>query len=112
MKEKKEGKKDNKLIWNSLRISFFVMVGVFLILFLEGYMPELLKNILGVIFYLSLFYTFVISILHLIKYKEKTFAIISLVLSSLLIILLFLGIMILILVAYSSGSSQLINPVP
>ncbi len=79
-KEKKD------FILRSLRISFIVM------LILSGITGQIGPNlILVVLFIISLFFTFIISIVHLRKYKKKTFPIITLIISSIFIIIFIFG---------------------
>lgn len=75
-------------IWYSLRIGFSltVLANFLLVLVDEKYLNTSISIISG-LWYISTIFTFIISIIHLIKYKEKIFAVISLVLSSILIIL-------------------------
>jgi hypothetical protein len=96
MKERKESGKNKGFIWRSLRISFWVMVGTFLLSFWSESFPTFLIYFVNIICYLSILFTFVVSIIHLTKYKEKRFAIVSLVVSSLIILLFFFSITILI----------------
>jgi hypothetical protein len=91
MKEKGE----KKFVWKSLRISFWVMVGTFLLSFWSESFPTFLIYVVNIGCYASILFTFVVSIIHLTKYKEKTFAVIALVSSSLIILLLFFSITIL-----------------
>ncbi|MFA5071578.1 MAG: hypothetical protein WC511_04405 [Candidatus Pacearchaeota archaeon] len=88
MKEKGE----KKFVWKSLRISFYVMIATFLISLAEPWIPTWLLYTVSAIWYLSLLFTFIMSIVHLTKYKEKIFAIVALVISSLLILLILMTI--------------------
>ena len=84
-------KKD--FIWFGLRISFFVMALIWLgeSIFLpndiapEDYWTGFMV-VVSLIFTISAIFTFVTSIVHLVKYKEKAFAITSLVISSILVL--------------------------
>lgn len=93
VQEKKENKKNKEFVWKGLRIGFWTMVVTFLISFFSAKMPLWLANAVSIICYISILFTFIISIIHLTKYKEKTFAIITLVISSLIILLLFFGLL-------------------
>ncbi len=92
----KRGREDGKgFVWKSLRISFWVMVILFVIPFIIGLMgistlslPLWVQYSVSIPSYLSIFFTFIISIIHLIKYKKKSFAIVALVISSLMILLI------------------------
>ncbi|MCK9569260.1 hypothetical protein M0R72_10005 [Candidatus Pacearchaeota archaeon] len=96
MKEKKERGKDKKFIWKSLRIAFWIMIGTFLLSFWSESFPTYLSYPVNIVCYISIIFTFVVSIIHLTKYKEKILAIIALVSSSLIILLLFLSMIVLI----------------
>ena len=96
MKEKKERGKDKKFVWKSLRISFYVMIVTFLLSFWSGSFPTFLSYFVNITCYIAILFTFVVSIIHLNKHKEKKLAIIALVSSSLIILLLFLSMMVLI----------------
>ena len=103
---KKESVKNNKIItkpkkgfiWYSLRASFWLiaLIWIFFVLtdklFLStGLDQALFSLILLLIWIVLIFFNFVVSIIHLTKYKEKAFAIVSLVFSSLLMLLFFVG---------------------
>lgn len=81
--------KRKEFLWISLRTSFYSMIVLFLVFtvlrnthVLIGYFGL----ILDLVFFVSIFYTFVSSILHLNEYKEKTFAVITLIISTLLLL--------------------------
>lgn len=104
MKRGKEEIKENShkraFVWLSLRISFWAMVGLYLINLISNAInpnaylsPGIILIILGVIQTISIFFTFVVSIIHLTRYKPKAFAIVSLVLSSIFLLLFLLGIL-------------------
>lgn len=81
-------KKGKEFVWLGLRISFWTIVGLYAISTIWGYInPNIVKNtffvILSFIWFFLLIFTFVVSIIHLTKYKEKALAIIALVISSL-----------------------------
>ncbi|MFA7708222.1 MAG: hypothetical protein WCX73_04695 [Candidatus Pacearchaeota archaeon] len=84
--KKKKGK-----LWYFLRISFWVMIATWALIALlpdtTGYL-----DIINVIWIITLIFTFVTSIIHLVKYKEKAFAITALVIASIGIFLLIIGI--------------------
>lgn len=83
-------KEDKNFVWKSLRISFWTMVGLWVISMFLGFVSSSVNWFwisLSLIWLVSVIYTFVLSIIHLNKYKEKGFAITSLVISSLFIIL-------------------------
>jgi hypothetical protein len=107
--EKIENKKGKKtFVWKSLRISFWVMIGLYIAsLILNRFIPNAtnlvtstspmllwILIIIGLVQGIAIIFTFVTSIIHLRKYKEKTFAIVALVLSSLSLLSLLLEVLI------------------
>ncbi len=102
MKRGMEEKGEKKaFVWLSLRISFWIMIGLYLISLIAILInPDLYLSyltlwvVLGIIQTISIFFTFVVSIIHLGKYKKKAFAIVALVLSSILLLLFLFGILI------------------
>lgn len=96
MKERKEGRKNNQFVWKGLRIGFWIMVATFLISLASNYLPTWFINTISIICYIAILFVFVVSIIHLTKYKEKAFAITALVISSLIILTLLLGIFVII----------------
>lgn len=101
MPEKKEKNSKNKnFIWNGLRVGFWVMIGFWAIsiafnfITLEKFIANnVLYLVLSIIWMVDVFFTFIISIIHLTKYKEKGLAVTALVISSILILLFLLGIL-------------------
>jgi hypothetical protein len=98
--DKKEGK---LFIWKGLRVSFWVMIGVWVISLVYGFVSPnglstlstsaaLVLSLISLLWFLDTIFTFVVSIIHLTKYKEKAFAVTSLVFSSLLMLLTLLQI--------------------
>ena len=84
--------KQNQFVWLSLRISFWIMI------FLWG-LATILPEHQGLyfqdwIFVIAIIFTFVVSIIHLVKFKEKGLAITSLVISSIGLFLFLIGFMI------------------
>ncbi|MBA7598171.1 hypothetical protein ES703_05182 [subsurface metagenome] len=80
-------KKDSKktFIWYSLRTAFWIMIALWILFFFildEAYIFTIFFGAISI-------FTFAISIIHLTKYKKKTFAIVSLVFSSFLLLLFF-----------------------
>jgi len=76
-------------IWYATRISFWVMALLWVII---AVLPEHQGLwISDWIFIVSIPFTFVTSIIHLVKYKEKAFAITSLVISSLGLLFVLIG---------------------
>lgn len=90
-----------KYVWTGLRISFWIMVIIWAgeIIFLpeemssEAYWTGYM-SIVSLLFIASGIYTFIASIIHLIKYKEKAFALVSLVISSVLILIFLIGVIV------------------
>ncbi len=85
----KESKKEKKnFVWYSLRISFILMVAllIFSLIF-----PNIKNIFLNIIFLVSLIFALITSVIHLVKYKKKGFAIVALVVSSLILFLYAIG---------------------
>jgi hypothetical protein len=98
----KNSKNNNKdFVWIGLRISFWVMVLIWVgeMVFLsdelsaEGYWTGFMA-IISLLFVVSGVFTFVVSIVHLVKHKKKAFAITSLVISSILVLLFVVGLIV------------------
>jgi len=81
-----EKKYQNSFIWVGMRIGFFVMIALW---FVSFFSPENWDIFVFTILIASILFTFVLSILHLINYKEKNLAVLILVISSLGIIFWF-----------------------
>lgn len=81
-KQNTEIKDKGNFIWYSLRVSFWLMIFLWVvsIVFSNFYESDI---ILTYLFIIAMMFTFVTSIIHLIKYREKVLAIVALVLSSL-----------------------------
>ncbi|HTZ41768.1 MAG TPA: hypothetical protein VMC07_00990 [Candidatus Omnitrophota bacterium] len=97
MPKEKESYKQS-FIWMGLRIGFWTLIGLYVIsLAISFIYPKMsLSNntlllIIGGIQTLAVFFTFVVSIIHLKKYKNKAFAIVALVISSLFILIFLLS---------------------
>ena len=84
--KKRVRKEERGFVWYSLRLIFSVM------LFLLGLSFFVNIILLNIIFFISLIFTIVLSIISLIKYKRRIFAIISLVISTLLLLFYIIGI--------------------
>ena len=104
-------------IWKGLRIGFYAMIAVWIINTLYAKFSNNLDPtqglnkitiLLSLVFLILLIFNFILSIIHLVKYKSKTFAIIALVVCSIVIILNIVGFVIAILGVLGS---QQINPV-
>lgn len=77
--------------WYSLRFAFVAMVLIYLVeVFLGFYFNEALLSSIDILVAMISFFVVITSIINLAKYKQKKFAIISLMISS-LIMLLFIG---------------------
>ena len=80
---------ENKKLWKVTRILFYVTMGLWL---LTIFFPIFVESLLFGLVWMGLgISTFVCSIIHLIKYKEKAFAITALVITSILNIMFFIG---------------------
>ena len=89
----KEVESKSNFVGYSLRISFWIMILLWILNvvfnpknYLSGFMI-----IFTLMWIASIFFTFVSSIIHLVKYKKKTFAVISLVMSSYLVLTFLVG---------------------
>ncbi|MBU2504081.1 MAG: hypothetical protein KJ879_03475 [Nanoarchaeota archaeon] len=81
-----------KFVWMSLRISFWIMIFFWILSVLLDLSFQNTGEIIFVIFWMgSIIFTFVSSILHLTKHKKKSFAVVALVFSSLLLLLFLFG---------------------
>jgi len=88
----KEPKK--AFIWYALRISFYIMIGIWIVAsILNLDYTTSLELIFGFLFVTITIFTFVISIIHLTKYKNKAFAVVSLVISSIVLVLFLYGVL-------------------
>lgn len=78
----------HEFTWISLRFCFWItLVSFFILDFTYIDSIPLVLNILVLIFLVGMFFSFITSIISLTKYKEKTFAIVVLVISSFWILL-------------------------
>jgi len=82
---KKVKKEDAGFVWFSLRISFWLMILLFLVSFLIN------SVVINISFLILLFFIIVVSIIHLVKHNKKAFAIAALVLSALLLLFYLIG---------------------
>lgn len=92
IKEKK--KKD--FIWYGLRTGFYVMIGFWLLnvtLFLSVDEESTAYGVFVLFWVISIIFTFVLSIINLRKYKQKAFAIISLIFASFIILITIVGLL-------------------
>lgn len=77
-----------------MRFSFWIMIA-FLILSIifKNVNPEnIFVEILSLIFMISVVFTFITSIVHLLRYNPKVFPITSLVISTLLLVIFIIGV--------------------
>jgi len=83
--------KQKAFVWYGLRVSFWIMVGIWglEILIAPGSFAGGLQ--IAVIWAISIIFTFVVSIIHLVKYKKKGLAITALVISSIAFLIMFAG---------------------
>ena len=82
-----------EFVYHSLRISFWTMITIH---FLENIFSPSDTEFFGgmsiILFWLTtMLFTFVVSIIHLNKYKKKGFAITALVISSIMLLLFLIG---------------------
>ena len=92
----KNKEKQSSFLWVALRISFWIMI---ITLILEAALEATydtqdywtgLMVFVSILFVSSVLYTFIASIVHLVKYQKKAFAVTALVISSILVFLFFL----------------------
>ena len=89
VKNLKNTKSEQKgFVWYSLRISFLLM---FLFFIISLSLPFFLTLLINLLFIISLLFTFVVSIIHLFKFKRKVFPIVALVISVLFILFYIIG---------------------
>ncbi|MEK6823693.1 MAG: hypothetical protein AABY06_01540 [Nanoarchaeota archaeon] len=89
VKNLKNTKSEQKgFVWYSLRISFLLM---FLFFIISLSLPLFLTLLINLLFIISLLFTFVVSIIHLFKFKRKVFPIVALVISVLFILFYIIG---------------------
>jgi len=76
-------------VWYGLRVSFWMMVLCWIAAIIEFINPE---NVSFALLWVALIvHTFVTSIIHLVKYDKKGLAVTALVMSSSLLLLVFVG---------------------
>jgi hypothetical protein len=90
---KEENHHKRTFVWKSLRISFWTMIGSWVLSTILGLVsPSFALGtvgiLIGIISTISVFFTFVVSIIHLTKFKQKRLAIFALVISSILLLLI------------------------
>jgi len=81
-------------VWRAVRISFYSFIGFYIIAIITAVLVWKFANDVALVIFpvsfwltfLVLFFNFITSIVHLKKYKEKRFAITSLVISSLFLL--------------------------
>jgi len=79
-------------VWVGLRVGFWAMIVCWVVAMIELIDPE---NVVFALLWVGLIiHTFVVSIIHLTKYKQKGLAVTSLVISSCLLFLVIIGFMI------------------
>jgi len=81
-------KEKKGFVWCSLRISFWIMIATWIIISIND---NPLISVIDILWIASMVFTFVVSIIHLTKYKKKAFAIVSLILSSIAMLLFLIG---------------------
>lgn len=87
--ENTENNKQSKTVWYGLRICFWTIVAIWIIgILLPENTPDLLLGIYGLLLNGGVISTFVFSLVSLVKNKKKAFAIVSLVISSIMLLLI------------------------
>jgi len=94
-------------VWKSLRISFWVMiVSLIFGLITFGLLGHLhidgVRLIVLIVETVSLIFTFIISIVHLKKYKERKLAVIALIVSSIIVFLSLVLFLIFLVASYNT----------
>lgn len=103
-KAKPTKKQRTEFIWMGLRIGFWMMIGLWVVMM---YLPEnLISDSVAFLWFADSIFVFVVSIIHLSKYRQKAFAITSLVISSILIILLVLAVIMIFMVPGFGGYGE------
>lgn len=74
-------------VWNALRISFWLMVIINVLTYFAGDSTFIILMLV-----LASIFSFVFSIIHLVKYKEKALAIVSLCISGFYVFIFVIGI--------------------
>ena len=77
---------DKGYVWYGTRVGLIILVAYSLIEIITGHAFSILPKGFSVLIAIALVFTFVASIIHLRKYKKKTFAIVALVFSSIFLI--------------------------
>ena len=81
-------------VWYGLRVGFWSTIGLWVFfIIIESLIPvnSGLYIFLSTIWVVSIIFTFVVSIIHLVKYKNKAFAILALIVPSLLVLATLFG---------------------
>lgn len=100
-KTQKKNQQRRDFIWYSLRVSFFIMLGLWFVSVIYNLVAKGQQSIspflifLSLLWMVSILFTFIVSIIHLGKYKEKAFAIISLIVSLVIILLVIISLILL-----------------
>ena len=98
-------------VWTSLRISFLTTICLGILSVILGLTYETMGELLfSLLWAISAIFTFVVSIIHLTKYKKKGFAIVTLVLSSVWVLVILISFIIFLSSPYYS-SEILINDI-
>ena len=84
------------LIWYGVRASLFLSIAIWIIFIIlqysgNGESTGAVITLLSLLWFAAIIFNFVTSIIHLVRYKQKAFAITSLVISSILLLLFTIG---------------------
>jgi hypothetical protein len=82
----------NQFVWTALRICFWSMIGIWIIIVTFTNIEEV--TLLSQVWMALILATFTLSIMHLIKYKQKAFAIVALVITSFWLLTVLIGMVI------------------
>lgn len=85
-------KKKKHFVWNSLRVSFWAFIVLWVLAIILNLSFESERELIFAFLLIALtIFVFIISIIHLTRYKEKTFAVVSLVISSIVLFFILIG---------------------
>jgi len=77
-----KNKTEKEFLYYSLRVSFYIMITLWMLNLIFTYGSELMQKVLSFTFMFFVITTFYFSLKHLNRYKNKRLAIIALILSS------------------------------
>lgn len=90
-------KEKRAFVWWGLRVGLGVLILSIIISYISYFIGSTIQRnlffwiLVGILEVISIFFTFIISIIHLSKYKKKAFAIVALIISSIVLLLFLLS---------------------